>query len=115
MKKAGHKRFYELLDEIALLQSNKNQNYAKDNDPLSNLKSSEQFGISAPLGVMVRLSDKWSRLVQLMGGKKDQVGESIKDTLMDMSIYALLMIILLEEEVRQPQEPRWSKLNPLLK
>lgn len=94
----GHPRFYELLLEIAKLHSDKNFNYAENTNPLSNLRECEKFGISAPMGVMVRLSDKWSRLQQLMGGKKDVVNESLYDTLRDMSIYTLLMIILLEEK-----------------
>ena len=94
----GHPRFYALLETIADLHSRKNQNYADDKDPLSNLKECEKFGVPAFLGTIVRLSDKWSRIQQLTNGKKDLVGESLKDTLMDMSIYALLAIVLLEEQ-----------------
>lgn len=99
----GHKRFYELLKVMEDLHDRKNSNYASDKDPLSNFKASEQFGVPAHIGTMVRMSDKWSRLVQLMGGKKDLVGESLKDTLMDLSVYCLLEIILLEEEEARQQ------------
>ena len=95
--KKGSPRFYELLDEIADLHDRKSNNYSTDSDPLSNLKMCEQFGVPAYLGVMVRLSDKWSRLTQLAGGKPDLVGESIIDTLKDMAIYSLLAIILWEK------------------
>ena len=94
----GHARFYELLLEIAELHARKNANYAEDNDPLSNLKYCANFGIRPFIGVMVRLSDKWSRITQLAKGKPDLVGESIKDTLFDNAVYSLLSIILLEEE-----------------
>ena len=96
--RGGHPRFYELLDEIADLHERKNNGYAKDNDPLSNLRVAESFGIEAYKGVLIRLSDKWSRIQELSKGKQDQVGESLKDTLMDMSIYSLLAIVLLEEK-----------------
>lgn len=97
--KYGHKRFYELLEVMADIHNRKNQNYAKIKEPLSNLKMSQEFGVSPFLGALTRMSDKWSRIVQLAGGKQDKVGESIKDTLLDLSIYSLLAIILYEEEV----------------
>ena len=96
--KRGHPRFYELLDIIADLHDRKNANYAKDGDPLSNFRMCEEFGVPATMGTMVRISDKYSRITQLMKGKKDEVGESIKDTLQDMAVYCLLEIILIEEE-----------------
>ena len=93
----GHPRFYELLDYIADLHDRKNSNYASDGDPLSNLRLCESFGVPATIGTMVRMSDKWSRLTELTKGKQDRVGESMTDTLMDMAIYSLLEIILIEE------------------
>ena len=94
----GHKRFYELLKQMEELQDRKNANYASEEDPLSNLRQCEKFGVPASLGVMVRMSDKFSRLQRLMSGEPDLVGESIKDTLFDMAVYCLLDIILIEEE-----------------
>ena len=93
----GHKRFYKLLEEIADLHERKNASYAQYKDPLSNLKFCERLGVSSSLGCVVRMGDKWSRLEQLIQGKPDMVGESIKDTLKDMAIYSLLCIILIEE------------------
>jgi hypothetical protein len=101
----GHPRFYQLLQEIENLHDRKNNNYSKDTDPLSNLRQSESFGIPAYLGCLVRMSDKWSRLQELAKGKKDEVGESFTDTLMDMAVYALLDIILFEEEVKKKARP----------
>jgi hypothetical protein len=83
------------------LHDRKNSNYSADHDPLSNLKASEEFGIPGYIGTMIRMSDKWSRLVQLMRGKEDLVGESMKDTLLDLAVYSLLEIILLEEHERE--------------
>lgn len=93
----GHKKFYELLKKIEDLHDRKNSNYANDSDPLSNLKQSEQFGIPAWQGTLVRMSDKWSRITELAKGKEDLVGEAIEDTLLDLAIYSLLCIILYEE------------------
>lgn len=97
----GHPRFYELVEEMIDLHNRKNANYAKDSNPLSNFEECESFGVPAHIGAMVRMSDKWSRLVQLMGGKKDMVGEPMKDTLRDFAVYCLLEIILLERYEKQ--------------
>lgn len=97
----GHPRFYELIEEIKDLHNRKNNNYAEDTDPLSNLKGAELFGIPAWKGVLVRLTDKWSRIQQLSKGKQDLVGESLVDTLQDMAVYSLLCIILYEEYLKK--------------
>jgi len=93
----GHPRFYELLTEIAELHARKNHDYAKNADPLSNLRMCESFGIPAYKGVLVRLSDKWSRITELSKKQAKVTNESMIDTLMDNAVYSLLAIILLEE------------------
>jgi Nucleotide modification associated domain 1 len=102
----GHARFYTLLKEMEDLHNRKNANYSSDSDPLSNLKECEKFGIPAHVGVMVRITDKISRVQQLLLGKPDLVGESIKDTLFDMAVYSLLAIILIEEKENHGSEKR---------
>lgn len=99
--KRGHPRFYELVRQIEDLHDRKNANYAEDGNPLSNFQECEKFGVPAYIGTMVRMSDKWSRLTQLIKGKDDEVGESVKDTLMDMAVYCLLEIILIEEHEKK--------------
>lgn len=105
-KRPGHPRFYQLLEQIGDLHDRKNKNYSKDSNPLSNLRQCESFGIPAYLGALVRLSDKWARIQELAKGKKDLVGESFTDTLMDMSVYALLCIILYEEQEALSKTPQ---------
>jgi hypothetical protein len=92
----GDPRFYALLEEIAKLHSAKNHDYSKAGEPLSNFRKCEAFGIPAWKGVLVRLSDKWSRLEQLAGGKEPK-NESMRDTLVDTAVYSLLAILLLED------------------
>jgi len=102
-KRHGHPRFYELLDEIADLHSRKNHDYAHS-DPLSNLRVSEQFGIPGWKGVLVRLADKWQRIVNFARrGSLEVKDESVIDTLKDLAIYALLDIILFEESRKEPR------------
>jgi len=91
----GDPRFYALLDELAALHSRKNHDYASSNEPLANLRMSEAFGIPAWKGTLVRMSDKWGRIVQL--SQKAPLNESLRDSLIDLSVYSLLCILLLEE------------------
>jgi hypothetical protein len=88
--------FGKLLEEIAALHDSKNHDYAEDIDPLSNLRRAESFGVPAWKGVLVRLSDKWSRLEQLASGKEPK-HESLRDSLIDNAVYSLLAILLLDE------------------
>ena len=92
----GSTRFYALLEEIAELHSRKNHDYAATTDPLSNLRMAETFGVPAWKGVLIRMSDKWSRITQLVSGKQPK-NESLKDSLLDLAVYSLLTIVLLEE------------------
>ncbi len=74
----GHPMFYEILDELRDLHFRKNHDYAGD-DPLSNLKMCEVGGLDGWKGVVVRLTDKISRLLNFMkkGALED---ESVEDT-----------------------------------
>jgi len=60
-------------------------------------KMCEEIGIPAHIGCFIRIQDKYSRIRELLKGKPDMVGESIKDTMLDLSVYSLLFIILYEE------------------
>src|SRR5689334_9066345 len=89
-------RFKKLLEEIEALHDSKNHDYTPDGDPLANLKASQSFGVEPYRGALVRMSDKWSRIGQLASGKTAK-HESLRDSLIDLSVYALLTVLLLED------------------
>jgi len=98
----GHPLFYKLLKKMETIHDMKNSDYSEANDALSNFKISERFGIPAHVGVLVRISDKFSRVSQLIkkGENNNSVkDEKIEDTLLDMANYCLLMIILYKERM----------------
>lgn len=99
VKMAGHPRFYELLELMKETHDKKNSDYSDDEDPFSNFRECEKFGIPAYKGALVRMSDKWSRIINLInkGGKHKVKDESITDTLIDLANYALITTILIEE------------------
>ncbi len=99
MKKLfGHPRFYELIEKMKQIHSDKNHDYAGE-DPLSNLRKCEEIGIPAWKGCLVRLMDKWERLKNFANqGELKVKDESFEDTNLDAAIYHLLEIILWEEK-----------------
>ena len=95
----GDPNYLKLLDEMKELHVKKNKGYSGDSeDRWANFRLSEQFGVPAYLGALVRMSDKWIRITNLIKNPDfDQVGESITDTLMDLAAYCLIVICLLRE------------------
>ena len=95
--KPGHPDFYQILEELADLHARKNQDYSGD-DPLANFKLCETAGIPAWKGVVVRLTDKMSRILTFAKkGTLEVKDEAITDTLQDMAVYAILALILYRE------------------
>lgn len=79
-------------EDMALLQA-KGHDYSGEQDALGNLR---RFGL---YGIIVRLSDKFSRLEQFAkGGELKVKDESIRDTLRDIRNYAFLAQIFLDGE-----------------
>jgi len=92
-----NEKFQKILNEMAEMHDKKNSNYASKDDFLSNFRKTERLGISPLENCLVRMNDKWERLMNLAGGEKDTVGESIRDTLMDLCVYSIIAVLLLDE------------------
>jgi len=92
-------RFYELLEEMKRTHDAKRHDYASTEDVFANFRHCEIAGIPAWKGVAVRISDKFSRIMGFARKERLEVkDESIKDTLVDMANYALIALILYEED-----------------
>ena len=95
------KEYLSLLEQMKELHIKKNAGYSgKDNpDAWANFRMAEQFGVSAFQGCLVRMSDKYIRITNLVKDpSNEQVGESIDDTLFDLAAYALIAICLRREQ-----------------
>ncbi len=114
--KEGSKRYKALLDEALELHVRKNQGYAADNpDAFANFRLAEGMGLTPVQGVLVRMGDKFARVQSLAKNpENDRVGESMRDTLMDLSAYALIAICLMEEQkdMLDPYGDYTVPLNP---
>lgn len=89
-------KFHKLLEEIGKLHDKKNTDYATTEDPFSNFRECERFGIPAWQGTLVRMSDKWARLCNLT--KREALNEPIEDTLMDLAVYSLICLLLYKDK-----------------
>jgi len=79
----------------------KNHDYAGGADPLANFRECERFGVDMASGIMVRLSDKWSRLTNLFGSDPalaKVADETLLDTVEDMRIYLGILHYVLSED-----------------
>ena len=89
--------FVALLQEMQRLHESKSADYGSEDDPLANVRSGADFvNIEPWRGCMVRIADKVQRLrTYCRTGRL--VHEGVRDTLLDLSAYSLLAIVLFDE------------------
>ena len=89
--------FVDLLREMQRLHESKSLDYGSEEDPLANVRSGAEFVCIEPWrGCMVRIADKVQRLRTFCKTGR-LVHEGVRDTLLDLSAYALLAIVLFDE------------------
>lgn len=93
------KRLEELQKESLEISRAKNADYAGEGDPFKNFRLCETLGIcSVEVGMLVRITDKISRISNLLSKDAKVKDETIGDTLKDLSNYSLIMKIYLENK-----------------
>jgi len=99
-QRPGSLPFLELLEELRQLHMSKSQDYGSESDPLANIRQGAEFvGIEPWRGCLVRVADKVQRLrTYCKTGRL--VHEGVRDTLLDLSAYSLLAIVLFDEGKR---------------
>jgi hypothetical protein len=82
------REFTKLTEKMRAITERKNNDYATDADPFRN------FRTFAELGILVRMSDKFSRLRTAIEDKREFKvdDETIEDTCLDLANYALLLL-----------------------
>lgn len=107
LNRDGLLRHHErLCAEARELMDRKNRDYASgdnDGDPFANFRMCEQMGVcTTDEGMVIRLSDKLSRLARLVspGYSAKVTDESITDTLIDVINYAVLISAYREDNAQ---------------
>lgn len=89
-------RYHDILTELGKLHDRKQQDYGNLEDPFANLNASSQFGVEPWRATLVRMNDKWAR-IQSFAQRGDLENESVIDSLMDIAVYSVICIVLMEE------------------
>jgi hypothetical protein len=94
-------QFLARLDELykmnVEISRKKNSDYATGDDPFKNFRLCEFIGVcSVEKGMLVRISDKLSRISNLLDTQAEVSDETINDTLSDLANYAMIMRMYIE-------------------
>jgi hypothetical protein len=106
MKKDRHplsEKFHALLKEAGDLHDQKQNDYGLAHDPFANVRASEDFGVPGWIGCMMRANDKMHRIQKKAKGE-ELLNESLRDSLVDLAVYSLIAVVLLEEESTAPKK-----------
>jgi len=89
--------FDEILEELRALHAKKQADYGKTEDPYSNVRASEDFGIPGWVGSLVRGNDKMRRLQKAAAGGTLR-NESVEDSMLDLVVYTIIALDLWRQE-----------------
>ncbi len=96
MTKSEYIEFHRAAcDRMIDITARKNKDYTGDSvDPFANFRMVEKLGVTdTARGMLVRMSDKFVRICNLIDGRQAQVkDEAIEDTLLDLANYSILMM-----------------------
>ncbi len=84
--------FKSILRDLEALHTAKEADYGD-----KNLYACGSVGVPATTGVAIRMNDKMARLNNIIRTGKTRVkSESLKDTLKDLAVYSIKMILMLQ-------------------
>jgi len=93
------------VDKMMVICAAKNSDYTgAGDDPFKNFRHVESFGLcSSEVGIMTRMTDKMARVASFMEkGELKVKDESVKDTLIDLANYSMLLAAVIEEKTPVP-------------
>lgn len=96
------KEFSKIIDELYIIYSNKNADYG---DAVG--KSFEKWG---DIALLVRISDKYNRIENLINKQNLVKDETIEDTILDLANY--LIIWAMERRLKKEEDiERWEEIH----
>ncbi len=78
------------------ISKNKNADYADNDDAFKNFRACEMLGFTIEEGILIRMSDKFIRVSNLLKRKAVISDEKITDTLQDLANYAMILKVYIE-------------------
>jgi hypothetical protein len=104
-----------VLSEIDRLHTMKQADYGTDHDPYNNLRSGEPYGVPAWLHTHIMCQHKANR-VQSFVEKGSLENEHVRDSLIDLAVYAIAAVVLFDESAHPANveaEPHVGTVGPL--
>ena len=76
-----------------MLATKKNKDYAGEENPFKNIEAVKHYNIDPKAALIVRLSDKFSRLTNIIISKQEAEvkDETVEDTIQDMINYLAIL------------------------
>ena len=99
-QKEYFERFHKVVDEMYKLTVRKNGDYADPKDAFANfhmIAALTDNRITVQDGIIVRITDKLKRICSLLTRDALVKDESIKDTIMDMAVYSIILYIWMSQ------------------
>lgn len=90
-------RFHDILVMLGDLHDKKQKDYGRGDDPFANVRGSEEWGMPAWVGAMVRANDKIRRLQQY-ARTGTLANEGVEDAFLDLAVYAVIAMVLWEQD-----------------
>ena len=99
MKKQEQEQYFnEVTEKMRTILLSKGDDYA-NKDRLSNFKlAGEIAGLNAELNCLSLIATKVARLGVLLNSNKEPNNESVKDSVLDLANYAILLSMILNEK-----------------
>jgi len=92
--------FEKVIEEMKALHDRKRSDYGKKEDPFSNVRASEDFGVEGWVGALIRANDKMRRLQAAARGST-LVNEGVEDSLIDMAVYSAIALALYRQVTKR--------------
>ena len=105
----GDPRFHAWLKKLGELHDKKQLDYGRSHDPFANVRGAEDFGVPGWVGALIRANDKMRRLQKAAQGGT-LANEGVVDSLMDLAVYAIIALILFEEEQGAAQDEDYDSV-----
>lgn len=86
--------------ECVAIVKNKNQDYAREDDPWRNFRFSRLVGVSVKKAILVRITDKIARINNIIDkdGEHAVKDETVQDTCLDCINYLAILLAYLDNE-----------------
>lgn len=91
--------FKNTIAQMLDITTKKGKDYADAEDTFRNFRQCEILGLcKAEKGILVRMSDKMTRIANLLDHDANVADEKIEDTLIDLAVYSIILKCYLKEQ-----------------